>query len=162
MQISIRTERMKPRNRRYVLHASVHGTGGFTMVEMLVVMAVVAILSTVAMTSFAKVKELARVSRCIQEIRSMEREITAWTTEKGSYPPSLADINRDTQKDPWGFIYVYCPPTRKIGTDLINSDFDLYSKGPNGDSVDSIVDPLSEDDIFRGRDGGFVGVSSEW
>lgn len=161
MQISKRTERMTQRNRPYVLHSSVPNHG-FTMVELLVVMAIVAILSSVAMTGFAKVKELARVSRCTQEIRSMEREITAWTTEKGSYPPGLAEINRANQKDPWGFNYIYGPPTRMAGTDLINTDFDLYSKGPNGDSADSILDPLSEDDIFRGRDGGFVGVSSEW
>ncbi len=44
----------------------------------------------------------------------------------------------------------------------INSDYDLYSKGKNGDSVPPLTAPQSRDDIVRAADGSFVGIASEF
>jgi len=62
-------------------------------------------------------------------------------------------------RDPWGNNYIYTVPTREFVFVPINTDFDLYSKGTNADSVASIDDSLSEDDIIRGRDGSYVGLA---
>jgi hypothetical protein len=42
----------------------------------------------------------------------------------------------------------------------LNSDYDLYSCGKDGQSAPHIDDPLSEDDILRGRDGAYIGPAS--
>lgn len=164
MQTPNKTERMKKPGRTYVYAPplTVHEQGGFTLVELMIVMVIVAILMSIGISGFATFKEYARISRAKVEIRGMEREIGAWATEKGTLPPSLSDIKRENQHDPWGHNYVYSPPIRMAGGDLINSDFDLYSNGPNGGTVVSIIDDLSLDDIIRGRDGSFVSMAKEY
>lgn len=44
----------------------------------------------------------------------------------------------------------------------INSDFDLYSLGPDGVSKTQLTQKDSLDDIVRARDGGYVGLASEF
>jgi len=44
----------------------------------------------------------------------------------------------------------------------INSDFDLYSMGPDGQSVKPLTGGVSRDDIVRANDGAFVGKASTY
>ena len=44
----------------------------------------------------------------------------------------------------------------------INSDFDLYSTGPDGASVAPLTAEPSRDDIVRANDGAFIGLASEY
>jgi general secretion pathway protein G len=44
----------------------------------------------------------------------------------------------------------------------INSDYDLYSKGPDGQSASPLTASISQDDIVRGRNGTFFGKASEY
>lgn len=147
---------------------------GFTFVELLIVLVIVATLASMAFGSFAKFKDMARVARCIEEVRSLEREITAYTTEKGDLPPDLAAINRQDLKDPWGHGYHYYPAAQPVepttagpnnrlkAGKTINSDFDLYSLGANDTFTQSIVADESQDDIIRANDGSFVGQPKDY
>ncbi len=38
----------------------------------------------------------------------------------------------------------------------VNTDYDLYSMGPDGDSAEKLTSPENQDDIIRGRNGNFV------
>ncbi len=38
----------------------------------------------------------------------------------------------------------------------VNTDYDLYSMGPDGDSAEKLTSPENQDDIIRGRNGDFV------
>jgi len=135
---------------------------GFTLVELLVVVSIIAILSMTVLTSFSNFKNNAKIYRCMQEIRGIEKEITAFSTDKGRYPLNLSEIGRDTLLDPWGQNYIYSAPTRTDVGLTINTDYDIYSKGPNLDSDISINVAASDDDIIRGRDGGFVGMPIDY
>ena len=42
----------------------------------------------------------------------------------------------------------------------LNSTYDLYSKGKDGDSQSPLTAPASRDDIIRANDGGYIGVAS--
>ena len=42
----------------------------------------------------------------------------------------------------------------------VNSTFDLYSMGPDGESVPPFTAAKSRDDIVRANDGGYVGRAS--
>jgi general secretion pathway protein G len=44
----------------------------------------------------------------------------------------------------------------------LNSDFDLYSKGPDGESVPALTAGVSRDDIVRANDGAFIGVAADY
>ncbi len=44
----------------------------------------------------------------------------------------------------------------------INSDFDLYSMGKDGDSVGPLTAQKSHDDVIRANDGGFYGLASNF
>ena len=74
--------------------------------------------------------------------------------------------------DPWGNLYVYhkfvIPPgiaaqARKDRFLVpINSQYDLYSMGKDGDSRLPLSVPVSQDDIVAANDGGFVGLASRY
>ncbi len=44
----------------------------------------------------------------------------------------------------------------------INSDYDLYSMGPDGQTSEPLTVPLSRDDIVRASDGAYVGVAENF
>jgi len=44
----------------------------------------------------------------------------------------------------------------------INSDFDLWSMGPDGKSVPPLTAKASRDDIVRANDGTFYGWASDY
>ncbi|MDR4480167.1 MAG: prepilin-type N-terminal cleavage/methylation domain-containing protein [Nitrospira sp.] len=44
----------------------------------------------------------------------------------------------------------------------INSDYDLYSMGKDGESVEPLTAKKSQDDVIRANDGSFVGLAAEF
>jgi len=144
---------------------------GFTLIELLIVMSVIGVLASISLPAVYEFRNKARTSRAATEIRGLEKDIISWASEKGSYP-TLGEVANDAAnpalttlknlKDPWGNNYEYNPAcTRRFGT-YFNSDFDLYSKGPNGVTVvDDLNHPFSLDDIVRFRDGAFDDVAEK-
>ena len=58
------------------------------------------------------------------------------------------------------------PPGKKPRQDRflrpVNRDFDIFSRGPDGETSDNLTDPYSLDDIIRANDGGFVGIAADY
>lgn len=147
--------------------------GGFTLVELLVVVAILGIVITIAIPAYSQIKVSAQNARCIEEMRGIENDINAYTIEHGGeLPPNLGAIGRGGMRDPWGNPYRYynivANGTAGAYVDITgtegNSDFDLYSIGPNSDTTKTLadmpLDPLSADDVVRLDEGGFLGVAS--
>jgi general secretion pathway protein G len=44
----------------------------------------------------------------------------------------------------------------------LNTDYDLFSLGPDGRSASSLSNPLSLDDVIRANDGGFFGTAASY
>ena len=44
----------------------------------------------------------------------------------------------------------------------LNTEFDLYSKGPDGESVSPLTAAKSRDDILWARDGSFIGKAEDF
>ena len=126
-------------------------TSGFTLLELLVTVAIVGSLSSIAIPSYMQQIENARTAKAIAEIRVLEKEILAYNVANQLYPESLEDIGRGGLKDPWGNPYEYLnldstAEGKDKGSDKegkarkdhfmvpLNTDFDLYSKGRDGDS----------------------------
>lgn len=135
---------------------------GFTLVELLMVVAIVGALATMAIPAFNQYITLSKNKRCIGDIRTIDKAITAYILEKNALPGSLGDVGMAGQKDPWGRPYQYAtPPSLKdSSTDPLNDDYDLYSWGKDGASADDDSDPTSADDIVRSNSGVYAGERS--
>jgi general secretion pathway protein G len=137
----------------------------FTLVELLVVTAIIGVLATMGLSAFNMFKENARRARCMSEIRGMEKDISAYAVERGAYPASLAEIGRADLLDPWGNLYHYSPYVDGAMRQILganNSDYDLYSSGQDeATGASSLIDP-GADDIIRFSDGGYVGMAKDF
>jgi len=141
----------------------VAGQGGFTIIELVVVMVIIGILSMVAMPAMVGFFDTAKTSRAAADIRAVEKDLTSYFLDNNVYPDSLNDIGRAGILDPWKRPYVYVnlknsgPPRQSMFFTDLNSDYDLYSLGKDGSSAQVISDPASQDDVVRTSDGGWVG-----
>ncbi len=132
---------------------------GFTLVELLMVSAVLAVLVAIAIPMWPRYKNLARSSRAMSEIKMLETSISAHIADRGVRPANLNDIGYGELLDPWGHPYKYEAAGRTF-VGPINSDYDLYSEGADGTHVQSIID--SPDDIIRATDGSFLGMAAKF
>jgi general secretion pathway protein G len=147
---------------------------GWTLIELLLVLAIVGILSSLSIIKIQDMIDHARVAKAIGDIEAIQVEIIGFEAGDDSLPSSLAGVDRDTYLDPWGHPYVYFkyPPAKGSGNVAgarmdrflhpLNSDFDLYSMGKDGLSLAPITAKASQDDIIRANDGGFIGLAAQF
>jgi len=151
-------------------HRKNHSTG-FTLVELLTVMAAVAILVAIAVPSYKSIMEKKNLSKVIEDLNQIATAVEQKYYSADSYPASLAEIGLGGMKDPWGRAYYYVnlkdPANqnlaRKNGSlQPVNSDFDLYSAGADGETAASFSNSISEDDIVRANSGGYFGFVKDY
>lgn len=143
---------------------------GFTLVEILIGIAIVATLAGIAVPMGLSYIDKARNARAIAEIRLMEKDIKTYEINKEALPNTLSDVGRGGLLDPWGNPYEYLKvegaKTGKLRKDRflvpVNSDFDLYSRGKDGETNEPFNAPNAGDDVVRANDGGYVGLASEF
>jgi general secretion pathway protein G len=158
------------------VHRKNSGGRGFTLVELMFAIAIIAVLSAIAVPVYNGHIDKAKNTTAISEIYSIQVCIERYYTETFQYPATLADIapclpNKGI--DPWGNDYVYLNiidadkgikgKVRKDHKENpINTLYDLYSMGKNGASKTQLDQKDSVDDIVLARDGGFVGLASDY
>jgi general secretion pathway protein G len=144
---------------------------GFTMVELAIVLMIFAILLWVSIPAYQSYIERTRVVEAITAVTEMGTEIHKFEMTKGVLPDSLGEAGYPNKVDPWGRDYEYLnlrtakgngKARQDKGLKPINSDFDLYSVGPDGLTAPSLTHGNSRDDVVRARDGGFVGTAQEF
>jgi general secretion pathway protein G len=146
--------------------------GGFSLIELLIVIAVVGILSGIAIPWYMSYREKVKIENCKLGIKVIETAVKNYGIENNGYPNSLADVKLGDMTDPWGRPYEYLringgtTGLGKMRKDKsmvpINTDFDLYSVGPDGKSAVALTAKNSHDDIIRANDGQFIGLASEY
>ena len=145
---------------------------GFTLIELLIVTVIIGSLASLAMPNFARVVERARIVRAIGDIKVIQQSITEFEIIENRYPVTLNELGLGPKFDPWGNAYVYLlhdpPPKKTPGSRKdrclvpVNSDYDLYSVGIDGESVAAFTAKASWDDVVRANDGGFVGLAEDF
>jgi prepilin-type N-terminal cleavage/methylation domain-containing protein len=135
---------------------------GFSLVELITVVLIIAALSAMVIPSYNNYINKSKNARAMSEIRTLTTEISAWSLDhNNTNPPNLAAIGRDNYLDPWKRPYEYktIPVLEDpFGARLLNTDFDIYSKGIDGAGTPVAGDPGNKDDIVRSNDGAFVGL----
>jgi general secretion pathway protein G len=143
----------------------------FSLVETLVVGALVSTLASIAAGSYLSALKSARVTRAIGDLHAIGLDVQQFYLRHHRYPTTLTEARPLTPNDPWGRPYVYTDLSqrgsrgraRKDGRlNPINSDFDLYSVGPDGRTTTPLTAPMSKDDVIRARDGAFLGLAADF
>ena len=118
---------------------------GFTLVELLLVLVILAVLASVVVPKLTKRSEQARVAASTTDIAELGTAFDLFEIDTGRYPTSEEGIRalmeqpgnvkdwrgpylkRLVLNDPWGNPYVYhCPGQHNA------NGYDLYSFGPDG------------------------------
>ncbi len=147
---------------------------GFTLVEIIIVAGLIATLSMIIVPRLLGYAQQNRDQRAIVDIAKMSADIAIFINDYTVPPDSLADVGYGNLLDPWGNPYEYLKiidssepgvngKRRKDHSMVpVNSDYDLYSMGPDGDSKAPFTAKASRDDIVRASNGGFIGPVSEF
>jgi len=146
---------------------------GFTLVELMAVVGIIAALAALAMPMYSEFLEKARRAVAVSDIRLIAGALEQRFDDGKGYPPSLADLGSGLPAaDPWGNPYVYLPINIKPAPNKgalrkdknlvpLNSDFDLYSMGRDGKSQKPLTAAASRDDIIRAGNGSFIGIARD-
>ena len=143
---------------------------GFTLLELIMVIAILGTLAGIAVPVYIDQIEKAKITRAIVEIRMIDKEINMFRLEKKALPNTLDDVGYQNLRDPWGNPYQFTNHAdvpkgqwRKYKKTVpLNSDYDLYSMGPNGVTKVPITTKEGYDDIVRANNGGYVGPAAEF
>ena len=144
--------------------------GGFTLIEAMIVVALLAVLLAVALPMYESYRERARVRMAAQQIAAMAGVIQRFALERRALPDSLAEVDLGGRLDPWGRPYRYynveahgrggARKDRRLNP--LNTDFDLYSLGHDGKTKPQISQKDSVDDVIRASNGRFVGLAADY
>ena len=148
---------------------------GFTLVELIVVCAIIGILVTMAVPAYQGMVNTAIIGKAKTEIRVIEKAITAYAIDRNRLPDQLSDIGAEaTFLDPWKHTYkYYAIPSDHSGAykswevapnEFLNDDFDLYSEGKDGATDKDLNNNpgSSMDDIIRVANGAAVELGSDY
>jgi len=146
-------------------------SAGFTLLELAIGLAIIAVLAGIALPAYSDYAERVRVAQAIADIRVLFVSIHKYEDDNHDVPPDLAAVGAAGKLDPWGKAYVYLklgvPGTagkarKNKNLVPINSQFDLYTKGKNGASQPPLTAKPSLDDVVLANDGSFVGLASDY
>ena len=156
---------------------------GFTLIELIVVLGVVAVLTIIGVGVYSHFIDKAKNTRAIAEIRLLEKEILEFWHTNDRLPDSLAELDRAALLDPWKTPYQYInfDTTSRVEeirrttskknkgngkgsgkSSSLNEDFDLFSMGKDRMSAPDLSDASSQDDIVRADDGSYTGLASKY
>ena len=118
---------------------------GFTLVEMLLVLVILAVLAAIVIPKFSGRSQQAKVTAAKSQISSFELALDSFEVDTGFYPQGNAGLNALVEEpsgaqnwkgpylkqgippDPWGNSYVYNFPGKNNA-----KGYDLMSMGPDG------------------------------
>lgn len=134
-----------------------HRTGGFTLIEIMVVVVILGILAAIIVPRISDEPDKARVAKARQDIRALEGALQLYKLDNFYYPSTQQGLEALVQKpsgdpparnwkaggyltrlpkDPWGNAYQYLSPGLKGEIDL----FTLGADGkPGGEGVEADV-----------------------
>jgi general secretion pathway protein G len=147
-----------------------HRLTGFTLIELMVVILIIAIAAAIALPWYSSYRERVKIGQAITDIGALNTSARHYMVDNRVPPPSLAAIGAGGKLDPWGNLYVYLDlTTAGIGKARknknlvpINSEFDLYSMGKDGNSTLALTAANSRDDVILANDGRYIGLASKY
>lgn len=145
----------------------------FTLIEVALVLLIAGLMFGIVRPVYLNMVDTGKSDSVVDEVKDIELKINDFYKDNGFYPDSLIEVYGEIPLDPWGNPYEYLridggkfEGKGKLRKDKnlvpINTDYDLYSMGPDGKSVSPLTGNSSKDDIVRGRNGQFVGLATDY
>lgn len=144
---------------------------GLTLIELAIALGLVAVLVALALPMYSGWRDRIKVQQAQDDIIAMSQVIDTFLLDNGRLPAGLAEVGRGGKLDPWGHAYQYLAlngpgamgRARKDHSLVpLNTDYDLYSMGPDGASAAPLTARASRDDILRANNGRFIGPASRY
>ena len=146
---------------------------GFGLLELMLTLCIASLLMTVAFPMYDGYVQRARVARAIGDIGSISIEIDTFRLRnRDRVPSNLAELPTPVPNDPWGRPYAFLNiiddqpnkgAVRKDGKlNPLNTDYDLFSQGKDGDSNGPLNAKASRDDIVRANNGSYIGLGEDF
>jgi len=146
---------------------------GFGLLELMVTLVIAALLVSLAVPAYDVFAQRAKVSGAIGDIGKLSLAIEHYRLNNNDrIPLSLAELGLDVPLDPWGRSYQFLNipaagpgkgALRKDGKlNPLNTDFDLYSLGKDGESAGPLSAKKSRDDVVRANNGSFIGLGEDY
>ncbi len=126
---------------------------GFSLVELMVVVAIIGMLASIVAYSVSGARPQAERSKAMADLKSMRNAILFYKSDTGEYPEELEDLHRDPGVDGWGqsaegAAYLLDPPR-----DPWNRMYVFYPNDPRGSAPFNLA--------TLGRDGQEGGEGSD-
>lgn len=123
-----------------------HAQQGFTLIEIMVVVVIIAVLATLIIPNVIGRAEDARIAKAKADVRALDSALAMYRLDNGHDPSTDQGLDalvkkpsgtplaenwrkggyvRSLPEDPWGHAYQYLAPGQ-------HGDYDLWSKGPDG------------------------------
>ena len=131
---------------------------GFTLVEMIVVIAIIGVLATIIVTRYAGQTDQAKAAAAKSQVAQIESAVISFQANTGRLPNSLTELvnkpsdsvnwqeggylkGRGVPKDPWGNEFIYR---------LMGRRFEVLSLGADGQEGGSGVDSDLSNETLEG------------
>ncbi|MBU6269991.1 MAG: prepilin-type N-terminal cleavage/methylation domain-containing protein [Betaproteobacteria bacterium] len=143
---------------------------GYTMLEVMVAVGIVAVIATFAVRAYDRYLDRTKAATAVSDILELSNRIKSFELNNRRLPESLDEIGRGGVADPWGRPYQYFNLEVEKGNGQarqrknlkpLNTDYDLYSIGPDGQTAVRISDDTALDDVVRGLNGRFTGFARD-
>jgi len=146
---------------------------GFGLLDLVVALVILVLLVALAIPAYNSFLSRARISAAIGDIGALAIAIERFGVNNNDrLPDTLAELPLDVPLDPWGNEYQYLnirtagpgnAAFRKDGNlNPLNTDFDLYSMGKDGETTGALAADKSRDDVVRANNGGFIGLGEDY
>ncbi|HPG30563.1 MAG TPA: type II secretion system protein GspG [bacterium] len=149
---------------------------GFTLLELLIVVAIIGILAVAAIPKYFSSIEKAKIAVAVTNIASLNKSILLFRMDNNRIPDeSLEELvplyMPKIPLDPWNNPYKYYNHSTNKGSGKkrmdgpivpINKEFDLYSEGANMKSTPTVRSEPGKDDIILANDGQFIGIAENY
>jgi general secretion pathway protein G len=159
---------------RFSIRPAYAGKHGFTLLEILICLAIVATLAAIAVPTYTELLKGIKQDTVIEDIRQIEKAIMLFQADQGRLPKTLIEAGI-TLVDPWGNPYQFIPiqgqplkgkgkvkPRKDKFLHPLNSDYDLWSMGADGKTALPLTAKASRDDIIRAGDGSYYGRGEDY
>ena len=146
---------------------------GIGLLDLMITLVVFSLFAALAVPAYDQFINRAKVNRAIGDISALSIELDRFTVNNNDrLPATLDELPMEVPLDPWGNEYQYLNiratgsgngGLRKDGNlNPLNSDFDLYSMGADGESAGPLSASKSRDDIVRANNGAFIGLGEDY